>query len=75
MPAGYAVSLSELTALSQQFGLRLLRSNDSEDRPGRTGVSGSNAVHGLPDDGLGALPLLRHLMLASPITANGSTRH
>ena len=61
--AMHAVSLSELTALSQQFGLRLLHTHDSEDRLGRTGVSWSTAVLGLPDDGLGALPLLRHLVL------------
>jgi SAM-dependent methyltransferase len=61
--AMHVVSLSELTALSQQFGLRLLHSNDSEDRLGRSGVSWSTAVLGLPDDGLGALPLLRHLVL------------
>lgn len=57
------VSLPELMALSQQFGLRLLQSNDSADRLGRAGVSWSTAVLGLPDDGLGALPLLRHLVL------------
>jgi SAM-dependent methyltransferase len=61
--AMHAVSLPELTALAQQFGLRLLHSNDSADRLGRAGVSWSTAVLGLPDDGLGALPLLRHLVL------------
>jgi SAM-dependent methyltransferase len=61
--AMHPVSLAELTALAQQFGLRLLHANDSEDRLGRTGVSWSTAVLGLPDDGLGALPLLRHLVL------------
>jgi len=50
-----------LTALSQQIGLRLLHSNDSQDRLGRAGCSWSTAVLGLPDDGLGALPLMRHL--------------
>jgi hypothetical protein len=61
--AMHIVSLSKLTALSQQFGLRLLHANDSEDRLGRAGVSWTTAVLGLPDDGLGALPLLRHLVL------------
>jgi hypothetical protein len=37
--AMHVVSLSELTALSQQFSLRLQRSNDSEGRLGRTGVA------------------------------------
>jgi SAM-dependent methyltransferase len=61
--AMHAVSLSELTALSQQFGLRVVRASDSDDKLGRAGVSWSTAVLGLPDDGLGALPLLRHLVL------------
>jgi SAM-dependent methyltransferase len=61
--AMYEVSLHELSALSQQFGLRLIRAADSEDRLGRAGVSWTTAVLGLPDDGIGALPLLRHLIL------------
>ncbi len=58
----YEVSLPELTSLSQQFGLRLIHATESVDRLGRAGVSWSTAVLGLPDDGLGALPLLRHLI-------------
>ncbi len=61
--AMHAVSLSELSSLAQQFGLRLIRATESADRLGRAGVSWSTAVLGLPDDGLGALPLLRHLVL------------
>lgn len=61
--AMYVVSLPELAVLSQQFGLRLLQSNDSADRLDRAEISWSTAVLGLPDDGLGALPLLRHLVL------------
>jgi SAM-dependent methyltransferase len=61
--AMYEVSLQELSSLSQQFGLRLVRASESADRLGRAGVSWSTAVLGLPDDGLGALPLLRHLVL------------
>lgn len=61
--AMYEVSLSELSSLSQQFGLRVIRASESADRLGRAGVSWSTAVLGLPDDGLGALPLLRHLVL------------
>lgn len=61
--AMYVVSLSELSSLAQQFGLRLIRATESADRLGRMGVSWSTAVLGLPDDGLGALPLLRHLVL------------
>ena len=52
-----------MTALSQQFGLQLLHSNDSADRLGRAGVLWLTAVLGTPDDGLSALPLLLHLVL------------
>lgn len=59
----YEVSLPELTNLAQQFGLRIVRTSDSQDRLGRSEVSWTTVVLGLPDDGLGALPLLRHLIL------------
>nr|WP_308633612.1 class I SAM-dependent methyltransferase [Massilia sp. YIM B02443] len=61
--AMYEVTLPELTAMAQQFGLRLVRTDDSPDRLGRPGISWITAILGLPDDGLGALPLLRHLIL------------
>ncbi|MCA1248369.1 methyltransferase domain-containing protein [Massilia sp. MS-15] len=61
--AMYEVTLPELTAMAQQFGLRLVHTDDSPDRLGRPGISWTTAVLGLPDDGLGALPLLRHLIL------------
>jgi SAM-dependent methyltransferase len=61
--AMHAVSLHELSAHAQQFGLRMVRATDSPDRLGRAEVSWTNVVLGLPDDGLGALPLLRHLIL------------
>jgi hypothetical protein len=63
--AMHAVSLSELTALSQQFCLRLLHANDSEDRLGHTSKWCRAVVLELPDDSLGTLPLLllRHLLL------------
>jgi SAM-dependent methyltransferase len=61
--AMYEVSLQELSSLAQQFGLRVVRTSDSQDKLGRSEVSWTNVVLGLPDDGLGALPLLRHLIL------------
>lgn len=61
--AMYEVSLPELSNLAQQFGLRIVRTNDSQDKLGRSEVSWTSVVLGLPDDGLGALPLLRHLIL------------
>lgn len=59
----YEVSLLELAGLAQQFGLRIVHTSDSQDKLGRGAVSWTNVVLGLPDDGLGALPLLRHLIL------------
>ncbi|WP_165390874.1 class I SAM-dependent methyltransferase [Pseudoduganella lutea] len=61
--AMHEVSLQELSALAQQFGLRIVRATDSADKLGRVEVPWTNVVLGLPDDGLGALPLLRHLIL------------
>ena len=61
--AMYEVTLPELTATARQFGLRLVHTDDSPDRLGRPGISWTTAILGLPDDGLGALPLLRHLIL------------
>jgi SAM-dependent methyltransferase len=61
--AMHEVSLLELAGLAQQFGLRIVHTSDSLDKLGRSEVSWTNVVLGLPDDGLGALPLLRHLIL------------
>lgn len=61
--AMYEVSLPELAGLAQQFGLRIVHTSDSQDKLGRNDVSWTNVVLGFPDDGLGALPLLRHLIL------------
>jgi hypothetical protein len=59
----YPVTLHELSALAQRFGLRLISTTDSHDKLGRASVSWTTAVFGLPDDGIGSLPLLRHLVL------------
>ena len=59
----FAVSLPELVGMAQQFGLRIVHTHNSADRLGRSEVSWTSVVLGLPDDGLGALPLLRHLIL------------
>lgn len=61
--AMHTVTLHELSALAQQFGLRLISAPDSQDKLGRASVSWTTAVFGLPDDGIGSLPLLRHLVL------------
>jgi SAM-dependent methyltransferase len=61
--AMHVVSLNELTAIGQQFGLRLISATDSADQLGRSEVGWTSAILGLPDDGIGALPLLRQLVL------------
>lgn len=61
--AMHEVSLLELSSLAQQFGLRIIQTSESDDKLGRNEVSWINVVLGLPDDGIGALPLLRHLIL------------
>lgn len=59
----HAVSLAELAGMARQFGLRIVNTHTSADRLGRSEVTWTSVVLGLPDDGLGALPLLRHLIL------------
>jgi hypothetical protein len=54
----HVVMLHELSSLSQQFGLRLVRATNSAERQGRAGISWCTPVRGLSDDGLGAMPLL-----------------
>ena len=61
--AMHEVSLPELAGLAQQFGLRIVHTSHSPDKLGRSEVAWTSVVLGLPDDGLGALPLLRHLIL------------
>jgi SAM-dependent methyltransferase len=61
--AMYEVSYAELSSLAQQFGLRIVHTDDSQDKLGRSEILWTTVVLGLPDDGLGALPLLRHLIL------------
>lgn len=59
----HTVSLAEIGALARQFGLRVIRADDSSDQLGRAEVSWTTVVLGLPDDGIGTLPLLRSLIL------------
>ena len=60
---GYSVSLAEVEELARTQGMQVLRSVASADIQGRPGISWTNVVLRLPDDGTGALPLLRHLVL------------
>ncbi|MGI4803034.1 MAG: methyltransferase domain-containing protein [Janthinobacterium lividum] len=60
----HPVSLEEVERLALQHGLAIERVHRSPDVMGRPGVSWTNVAFRLPDDGTGALPLLRHLVLA-----------
>lgn len=53
----------EIEALARDFGLAVLKSARTEDRLGREGVHWTNVALKLPDDGSGALPLLRGIIL------------
>ena len=61
---GHAVSLEEVEALARQHGLQVLRVIGTEDLQQRPDITWTSVVLRLPDDGTGALPLLRHLILA-----------
>jgi len=59
----HPVSTEELLALGKAHGAIVLKEEREEDRLGRPEVSWSQLAFRLPDDGTGALPLLRHVIL------------
>lgn len=59
----HPVSLAEVETLARSHGMEVVRAVPSPDLQGRPGVSWTAVVLRLPDDGTGALPLLRHLIL------------
>jgi SAM-dependent methyltransferase len=61
----YPVALDEIEKLARSHGAFLERAVQAEDRLGRSEVQWSQVVVRLPDDGTGALPLLRHLILSA----------
>jgi SAM-dependent methyltransferase len=65
-PAGsemHPVSLEEIYRLARNHGFAVEKVQHSADQQGRTDVSWTNVALRLPDDGTGALPLLRHVIL------------
>jgi hypothetical protein len=65
-PAGsemHAVSLEEIERLARNQGFAVEKVQHSADQQGRIDVSWTNVALRLPDDGTGALPLLRHVIL------------
>ena len=61
--AMHPVSIEEVAQLGRDHGLVVVREGTAPDRRGREGVSWSHVALRLPDDGTGALPLLRHVIL------------
>lgn len=66
---GHPVSLAEVEALARDHGMQMLRAVGAADRQGRPDISWTSVVLRLPDDGTGALPLPRHLILADAKSA------
>jgi SAM-dependent methyltransferase len=59
----HPVSLEEIEALARDHGLAVIRRVVAADSLGRSEVSWTSVALRLPDDGTGALPLLRHVIL------------
>lgn len=59
----HPVSLEQLQGLAANRALVNLATSQSTDKLGRDKVSWQTAVFQLPDDGTGALPLLRHIIV------------
>lgn len=59
----HAVSADEIGRLARDHGALVERCSTAEDHLGRKGVQWTQVAVRLPDDGAGALPLLRHIIL------------
>ena len=61
----YAVSADELAQYASQFGLiyKLLTPDQAPDKLGRSDVSWQTVLLTLPDDGTGAFPLIRNIVV------------
>lgn len=59
----YPVDVGEIETLARNHGVAVLQVRQSLDRLGRYEISWVQIVMRLPDDGTGALPLLRHVIL------------
>ncbi len=61
--SAYAVSASEVEQLATQRGLQVAKASRSHDLLGRAEISWETVVLRMPDDGTGALPLLRNIII------------
>jgi len=59
----YEVTWEEIERLARDHGATLVRKVEEDDQLGRSEVSWTKGALVLPDDGTGALPLLRHIIL------------
>ncbi len=59
----HPVSLSEIEVLGRNHGLLVERTGEARDQLGRSDVTWIHIAVRVPDDGTGALPLLRHVIL------------
>ena len=59
----HPVTLAELEQLARDHGLVLVRTGEASDAQGRADITWTRVALRLPDDGTGALPLLRHVIL------------
>ena len=59
----HSVSFEEIEALARDHGAFVARDVEQRDRLGRPEIRWINVAIRLPDDGTGALPLLRHVTL------------
>lgn len=62
----YPVSLDEAERLARNHGFSVEKVHHATDQQGRPDVSWICVALRLPDDGTGALPLLRHVILNDP---------
>ena len=60
----WATSVGEVEALAREHGVAVLRTVSERDRLGRPDVEWTAMCLRMPDEGTGALPLLRGIILA-----------
>ena len=65
----YSTSVDELRHLSRSHALEFLQDANSNDQLGRAGVHWTSLVFRLSDDGTGALPLIRHVLINDDTSA------
>lgn len=59
----FPVSVEELEKLAREHGAYVAQASRAPDQTNREGVAWDQVLIRLPDDGTGALPLLRHIIL------------